>query len=115
MLKMLPAAGAWRLGGTLLGDAVVCEQRTPLWQRLAPAGVSPGLPPTAQTKTRVHSEPISPAPPTFTTGGYSPTAPWGARGRTVEGPLPAPHLGRLKNSLPQSSAPWGGCWPNFPS
>lgn len=32
MLKMLLAAEAWRLGGTLLGDAVVCEQRTPLWQ-----------------------------------------------------------------------------------
>lgn len=27
---MLLAVEAWRLGGTLLGDAVVCEQRRPL-------------------------------------------------------------------------------------
>lgn len=51
MLKMLLTAEAWRLGGTVLGDAVVCEQRGPLLARRVTAAVplsvprSPSCPP----------------------------------------------------------------------
>ena len=47
-LKMLLTGAAWRLGGTLLGDAVVCKQRRLLLaatvaHRRVPAAAAPSL------------------------------------------------------------------------
>lgn len=69
---MLLTVEAWRLGGTLLDDAVVCEQRRLL---LAPTDAhqrdpaeSPG-----GHEGKGDREPSSPAGPVVATGGYSST------------------------------------------
>lgn len=62
MLKMLLAAEAWRLGGMLLGDAVLCEQRTPLWHLLGcPQGCHPlpkPKPESIQSRAPQHRQPL---------------------------------------------------------
>lgn len=83
---MLLSAEAWRPGGTLLGEAVVCEQKRPsLAMTLARSRVPAAAPTTSPLRCLF--------------------LPHEAQA--------VPHLGWLKPPLLQSFSPLGGCWPDF--
>lgn len=85
---MLLSAEAWRLGGTLLGEAVVCEQKIPsLGMSLARSRAPAAAPTTSPLRCLFLSHEAQ----------------------------AVPHLGGLKPPLFQSFSPLGGCGPNFPN
>lgn len=124
--KMLLTMEAWRLGGTLLGDAVVCEQMTVSGNDRCPPESPRRCPPHRSGSGDV--EPSSPARHPACRHGQPlplvaiPPQYHGPHGELLLQRLSlyhkaraVPHRGGLKTSLLQSFSPVGGRWPNFPN